>query len=44
MLHTQPDRGERILDLVRHLPRHLTPRQDPFGASYLDSAQLQIPR
>src|SRR5688500_16752705 len=30
MLHAKADRRERVLDLVRHLTRHLTPREHPL--------------
>src|SRR3954469_18274078 len=42
MLHAQPDGRERILDLVRDLTRHFTPRQNSLCAGYLDPAQLEI--
>ena len=32
MLQAQPHRRERVLDLVRHLPRHLAPREHPLRA------------
>ena len=35
VLHAEPDRRERILDLVRHLSRHLAPRQHALRAREL---------
>ena len=35
VLHAEPDRSEQILDLVRHLPRHLAPRQDALRVRQL---------
>ena len=32
MLHAEPDGRERILDLVRDLPRHLAPREHALRA------------
>src|ERR1044072_4791236 len=44
MLHTESDRGERVFDLVRDLPRHLTPRQYALRSRHLDPTQLEIHR
>ena len=35
VLHAEPDRRERILDLVRDLPRHLTPGEHALRAREL---------
>jgi hypothetical protein len=38
MLDAQSDRRERILDLMRDLSRHFTPRENALRAGHLDSA------
>src|SRR2546423_4324603 len=43
MLDAESDRRQRILDLVRNLSRHLSPRQHALSPRYFDSAKLEIP-
>jgi hypothetical protein len=41
MLHSELDRCERILDLMRDLPRHFTPGQHPRCTQLLGTRALQ---
>ena len=44
MLNAEPDRSKRILDLVRDLPRHLSPCEHALCTGHLNPAELEITR